>query len=120
MRLKKCLYGADFSGKSWYETLDNFLQKDLGFHRSQVEGCLYIYQKDSNWLKMINYVDDALYYANNDNFRMDFELLLKKRFNLTLMGEAKWYLGMRIRQGKNHIMIDQDQFIENIVSRFEK
>ena len=46
---------------------------------------------------MINYVDDALYYANNDNFRMDFELLLKKRFNLTLMGEVKWYLGMRIR-----------------------
>ena len=43
---------------------------------------------------MINYVDDALYYANNDNFRMDFELLLKKRFNLTLMGEAKWYQGM--------------------------
>ena len=45
LRLKKCLYGADFSGKSWYETLDNFLQKDLGFHRSRVEGCLYIYQK---------------------------------------------------------------------------
>ena len=108
MRLKKCLYGADFSGKSWNETLDNFLQKDLGFHRSRVEACLYIYQKDSYWL------DDALYYANNDNFRMDFELLLKKRCNLTLMGEAKWYLGMRIRQGKNHIMIDQDQYVKNI------
>ena len=69
---------------------------------------------------MINYVDDALYYTNNDNFRMDFELLLKKRFNLTLMGKAKWYIGMRIREGKNHIMIDQDQYVKNIVSRFEK
>ena len=43
LRLKKCLYGADFSGKSWYKTLDNFLQKDLGFYRSQVEGCIYIF-----------------------------------------------------------------------------
>ena len=69
--------------KSWYETLDNFLQEDLGFHRSRVEGCLYIHQKDSNWLKMINYVDDALYYAN---------------------------------KGENNIMIDQDQYVKNIVS----
>ena len=120
LRLKKCLYGADFSGKSWYETLDTYLQKDLGFHISRVEGCLYVFRKGPNWLKIINYVDDALYYSNDDKIRMDFELLLKKRFSLTLMGEAKWYLGMRIRQGEDNIIIDQDQYVKNIVSRFEK
>ena len=62
---------------------------------------------------MINYVDDALYYANSDKFRMNFELLLKKGFNLTLTGNAKWYLWMRIRQGNNHIMIDLNQYIKN-------
>ncbi len=31
LRLKKCLYGANFSGKSWYETLDDFLQNNLKF-----------------------------------------------------------------------------------------
>ena len=30
LRLKKCLYSADFSGRSWYETfLDDFLTKTL-------------------------------------------------------------------------------------------
>ena len=43
LRLKKCLYAADFSSKSWYNTLDNFLQKDMGFQHSRVEGCIYIY-----------------------------------------------------------------------------
>ena len=57
LRLKKCLYGADFSGKSWYETLDEFLTKTLGFQRSRVEGCLYIHRKGQNWIKLINYVD---------------------------------------------------------------
>ena len=38
LQLKKCLYGADFSGKSWYDTLDTFLQKEMGFHCSRVEG----------------------------------------------------------------------------------
>gem|GEM_PF-2876143 len=120
LRLKKCLYGADFSGKSWYETLDQFLQEKLGFARSRVEGCLYIYRKGNDWIKMINYVDDALYFASKDSVRERFELSLKSKFNLTLMGKAKWYLGMRIRQHKDYIILDQDQYVKNITSRFEK
>ena len=80
LKLKKCLYGADFSGKSWYETLDHFLTHNLKFIRSRVEGCLYVLGKGDNWIKLINYVDDALYYSNNDKFREEFESLLKKKF----------------------------------------
>ena len=69
---------------------------------------------------MINYVDDALYYANNDQVRMEFKLSLKNKFNLTLMGIAKWYLGMRIWQQKDYIILDQDQYVKNITTRFEK
>ena len=69
---------------------------------------------------MINYVDDALYYANNDNVRQNFEKKLSKRFHLSLLGKAKWYLGMRITQKKDNITLDQDQYVKNITSRFEK
>ena len=120
LKLKKCLYGADFSGKSWYETLDEFLIKSLKFSRSRVEGCLYVYRNGTDWVKLINYVDDALYISNRDEVRVEFENKLKKRFNLSLLGIAKWYLGMRIRQEKDHISIDQDQYVRNITSRFEK
>ena len=120
LRLKKCLYGADFSGKFWYDTIDEFLTKNLGFSRSRVEGCLYIYKKGEDWIKMINYVDDALYYAGSIKVRKAFELELKNHFNLTLMGQAKWYLGMRIRQYDNSILLDQDQYVKNITAQFEK
>ena len=46
---------------------------------------------------MINYVDDTLYTPKNEENRLDFESKLKKKFNLTLVGLAKWYLGMRIK-----------------------
>ena len=120
LRLKKCLYGADFSGKSWYETLDLFLTNELKFTRSRVEGCLYILRKENHWIKLINYVDDALYYSNDDNFRIKFEQSLKKRFNLSLLGKAKWYLGIKITQTEDDITLSQEQYIKNIVSRFEK
>ena len=81
LKLNKCLYGADFSGKSRYETLDSYLVQTLKFTRSRVDGCLYILREGDKWLKLINYVDDALYYSNNEDFRLSFEKSLKK--NLT-------------------------------------
>ena len=38
LRLKKCLYGADFIGKSWYDTLDQFLREGpMKFEMSMAE-----------------------------------------------------------------------------------
>ena len=120
LKLKKCLYGADFSGKSWYETLDSFLLKNLKFNHSRVEGCLYVLRRGNDCLKLINHVDDALFYSNNDKFREEFESALKNTFNLSLMGKAKWYLGMEVKQTPENIILNQEQYVKNIVSRFEK
>ena len=66
LKLEKCLYDADFSGKSWYDTLDEFLTNDLKFKRSMVECCLYIMRDSERWVVLINYVDDALYYCDSE------------------------------------------------------
>ena len=50
---------------------------------------MYIHRKGQNWIRLINYVDDALYTSNNEETRLEFETKLKKKFNLTLMGQAK-------------------------------
>ena len=93
---------------------------DLKFIRSRIEGCLHILRKGNYWIKLINYVDDALYYSSNENFRLSFGQSLKKRINSSLLGRAKWYLGMKITQSYNEITINQEQYIKNIVSGFEK
>ena len=77
-------------------------------------------REENYWIKLINNVDDALYYSNNDNFRIKFEQYLKKRINLSLLGGAKWYIGMKITQTEDKITLSQEQFVKNIVSRFEK
>ena len=69
---------------------------------------------------MIICVDDALNFSNDSGLMDEFESSLKKRFSLSLLGQTKWYLAMRINQEKDYITIDQDQYIKNIVSRFEK
>ena len=37
-----------------------------------------------------------------------------------MLGDARWYLGMRITQNKEFISLDQDQFAKNTISRIEK
>ena len=98
--------------------MDHFLTHNLKFIRSREEGCLCVVRKGDHWI--INYVDNFLYYSNDDKFREDFESLVKKKFNLSLLGKAKWFLGMKIKQTSEHITLDQDQYVKNIVSRFEK
>ena len=71
--IPKCIYGTDFRGKNWYETLDSYLTNTLYFVRLRVEGCLYILREGDNWIKLINYVDDTLYYSNNEDVRLKFE-----------------------------------------------
>ena len=58
-------------------------------------------QTNKEWIKLISYVDDACYYCNLDKTRYEFKNKLKKRFNLTLLDEAKWYLGMQITQDED-------------------
>ena len=87
LKLKKCMYGTDFGGKSWYETQDSYWTNTLHFVRSRNEGCLYILREGDNWIKLTNYVDDILYYSNNEDFRLKFQQSLKKTFNLSLLGQ---------------------------------
>ena len=88
--------------------MDEFLTKVLGLQRSRVEGCLYIHRKDQNEVKLINYVYDAFYASNNQATKIYFESKLKKKFNLTLMGPEKWYLGIRIKQHQDYTSIVQE------------
>ena len=120
LRLKRCLYGGDFSAKSWYGILDMFLTLELGFTKSRVEACLYICRNNKDWIQMINYVNDTLHYANNDQVRLNFEKKLSNRFHLSLLGKAKCYLETKNKENKDNIKLDQDQHIKIITSRFEK
>ena len=88
--------------------MDSYLTNTLKFVRSRFHGYLYILREGDNWFKLINYVDDALNYSNNEDFRMKFERSLKKIFNLSLLGQAKWYLGMKIKNSIDYITLDQE------------
>ena len=86
----------------------------------KLDDVLIIYRNGNDWIRMINYVDDTIYYISSRRVREHSEIILKNKINLTLLGVAKWYLGMRIIQESKYLTLDQDQYVKNITARFEK
>ena len=119
LKLKKSMYGQNVSGKNWYDELHQYLTS-VGFIPSPSCPSMYVRRnKDGSMIKLLNYVDDMLYFCTNEEELKKFELDLAQRFRLELKGQASWYLSVRIQQDKNFdITIDQNRYVQSILRRF--
>ena len=117
--LNKSMYGQTISGKNWYDELDEWLISE-GFVRSYYCPAMYVRRNtDGSITKILNYVDDMLYFCTNGNEEKNFERDLGNRFRIELKGQASWYLSVRIKQDKSHnITIDQNRYVQSILRRF--
>ena len=75
--------------------------------------------EDGSIMKLLNYVDDMLYFCTNNDELKKFETELSQRFRLEVKGQASWYLSIRIQQDKDfNISIDQNRYLQSILRRF--
>jgi hypothetical protein len=113
------MYGMTLSGKYWFLDLKDYLLEQ-GFIPSGTVKCLFFKKFDDGAIIIVlNYVDDMLYYGDNEPKVKEFEELLQKRFNLELLGQAHWYLATRISQKSNFdIEIDQTRYCLSILRKY--
>ena len=123
LRLEKGLYGLTLCGKYWHIELLEYLL-EIGFKQSKVDPSLMIKRDENgNYIKLINYVDDMLYYGSSDETEKQFVKDLRKRFNVTDLGTAKWYLGIQLTKIGKDYMLDQSRytmhFLEGLKNKFK-
>jgi hypothetical protein len=120
--LNKSMYGTTYSGKMWYQELDDWLTDKEGgsLVKSKVEPCLYIKDyENGTTLKFLSYVDDGLLFCNDPIQEETFLRKMQERFDLKYMDQAHWFLGMRIsQQGNYDITLDQSRYAKGIVERY--
>ncbi len=70
-------------------------------------------------MKLIVYVDDRLFFGNNEATLQEFKEKLSKRFDEEFLGEAHWYLSARIHQDADfNVTLDQARYCKAIVNGF--
>ncbi|GJU73244.1 retrovirus-related pol polyprotein from transposon TNT 1-94 [Tanacetum coccineum] len=89
--LKKALYGLKQSLRAWYDELSNFL-KSKGFTKGTIDPTIR-YEEDILLVQI--YVDDIIFGSTNPKYSKRFEKLMHIRFEMSLIGEMKFFLDFR-------------------------
>ena len=116
--LKKGLYGLKQANREWYGMLSRYLLS-LGFKQSASDACIFSYQSSKGKIVLSVYVDDILTFASSDTLRGEIMGMLMKKFKVTELGIAKWFLGLHINQHEDgSITIDQEKYINDLLSEY--
>ncbi|GKC06287.1 retrovirus-related pol polyprotein from transposon TNT 1-94 [Tanacetum coccineum] len=90
-KVDKALYGLHQDCRAWYETLANYL---------------------------LVYVYDIIFGSSKKELCVEFERLMKEKFQMSYMGEHAFFLGLQVKQKEDRIFISQDQYVVEILRKF--
>ena len=79
----------------------------------------YNYASDGTKIVVISYVDDCVYWYTSEAIGEFFVGTLGRRFHVTFLGYAHWFMSIRISQIKDHyIYLDQARYATLIVAKY--
>lgn len=117
LKLNRAIYGLKQSARQWYKKVDDCLI-ELNYKKSVYEPCLFI--KSSGNLKtfVALFVDDFFIFSNCSSEVDHLKNKLSARFKLQDLGQLRKCLGMNVKIKRDKICIDQEQFIERLLRKF--
>ncbi|GKC57088.1 putative ribonuclease H-like domain-containing protein [Tanacetum coccineum] len=116
-KVEKALYGLHQAPRALYETLSTYLL-DNGFYRGQIDKTLFIKRVKGDILLVQVYVDDIIFGSTKKSLCTDFEQIIHKMFQMSLMGELTFFLGLQVKQKEDGIFISQDKYVGEILNKF--
>ncbi|GJY92556.1 retrovirus-related pol polyprotein from transposon TNT 1-94 [Tanacetum coccineum] len=122
-KLKKVLYGLEQAPKAWYDRLKAFLIKHE-YSMGIVDNTLFTKKSKSHLIIVRIYVDDLIFGSTSQNLCDDFAKIMHDKFEMSLMGELNFFLGLQIKQMEDiiffqSIQVHQGDVKEVRVGRFQ-
>ncbi|GJU05948.1 retrovirus-related pol polyprotein from transposon TNT 1-94 [Tanacetum coccineum] len=116
-KLKKALYGLKQAPKAWYDRLKAFLIKHE-YKMRMVDNTLFTKKKSSNLIIVQIYVDDIIFGSTCQDMCDEFAKIMHDEFEMSMMGELNFFLGLQIKQMKDGIFFNQSKYIKEMLKKF--
>nr|GEW90578.1 retrovirus-related Pol polyprotein from transposon TNT 1-94 [Tanacetum cinerariifolium] len=116
-KLKKALYGLKQAPKSWYDRLKAFLIKHK-YKIGMVDTTLFTKKKSSNLIIVQIYVDDIIFGLTCQDVYDEFSKIMHDEFEMRMMGELNFSLGLQIKQMEDGIFFNQSKYIKEMLKKF--
>ncbi|WVZ94313.1 hypothetical protein U9M48_040219 [Paspalum notatum var. saurae] len=116
-KLRKALYGLKQAPIAWYARLKSFLLKS-GFVMGSVDKTLFLLSRGCDTLIVQIYVDDIIFGGSSHALVSSFAEQMSREFEMSLMGELQFFLGLQIKQGLEGTFVHQAKYTRDILKKF--
>ncbi|GJU77184.1 retrovirus-related pol polyprotein from transposon TNT 1-94 [Tanacetum coccineum] len=116
-KLKKALYGLKQAPRAWYDELSTFLLQNH-FFKGTIDPNLFIRRVEDDILVVQVYVDDIIFGSTHPRYTQLFSDLMKSRFEMSMMGEMTFLLGLQVNQSPCGIFINQSKYVLEILKKY--
>jgi hypothetical protein len=116
-KLSKALYGLKQAPRAWYECLRDFLITN-GFKVGKADPTLFPKTLDNDLFVCQIYVDDIIFGSTNESTCEEFSRIMTKKFEMSMMGELKYFLGFQVKQLQEGTFVSQTKYIQDILNKF--
>ncbi|WVZ70868.1 hypothetical protein U9M48_019501 [Paspalum notatum var. saurae] len=116
-KLRKALYGLKQAPKAWYARLKSFLLKS-GFVMGSVDKTLFLLSYGGDTLIVQIYIDNIIFGGSSHALVSSFAEQMSKEFEMSLMGELQFFLGLQIKQGLEGTFVHQAKYTRDILKKF--
>jgi hypothetical protein len=115
------LYGLKRAPRAWYECLREFLPKQ-GFEIGESDPTLFTHKVGNDVFVCQIYVDAIIFGNTNHVHVEEFSRTMTKRFEMSMMGELKFFLGFQIKQLKEGTFLcqtAQTKYTHDMLKKFD-
>ncbi|GKD46902.1 retrovirus-related pol polyprotein from transposon TNT 1-94, partial [Tanacetum coccineum] len=116
-RLKKSLYGLKQAPKAWYDRLKSFLIKH-NYTIGMLDDTLFTKKKNSNLIIVQIYVVDIIFGSTCQELCDDFAKIMHDEFEISMMGELNFFLGLQIKKLEDDMFFNQSIYIKEMLKKF--
>jgi hypothetical protein len=117
-RLRKALYGLKQAPRAWYGRLRGFLFSN-GFEMGKVDKTLFLLRQGEDIFIVQVYVDGIVFGGSSHSLVARFAEDMCKEFEMSMMGELQFFLGLLIKQAKEGTFVHQAKYTEDILKKFK-
>nr|GEW98488.1 hypothetical protein [Tanacetum cinerariifolium] len=94
---------------------EGFIDADHPSHVYKLKKALRF---DDDILVVQVYVDDIIFGSTNPRYATIFSDLMRSRFEMSMMGEITFFLGLQVNQSSGGIFINQSNYVHEILKKY--